>query len=310
MKNSVLAAVVLSLAGVVSVWGQDPIFANPHPIFSPIPDYPLAAKSAGVQGIVAVQVHIDASGAVSDAKVVSGPAPLQDSALQTAKLWKFEPTIIAGKATPVISTINLTFGTPPAGPAASVPVVSAAFPAPRRGVVATTDGDKVIGSLKWEIREETSGTVLASGDGPILLKDVAIEDVLSTRHQTPKQIQLTSDFAISMAEFPSTNVSEKDGFGLTALNTGIQSFSWEWFRVLDSKHATKLQESGELGIDLHLINGFWEVTRTDFTTDVSLRIIRMNVDPPGSPPHWRINIFKGSTITWPSISNGKVSPNE
>ena len=74
-----------------------------------------------------------------------------------------------------------------------------------------------------------------------------------------------------------------------------QTWRLEWFNVQDSKHAVKLQEGGELGIDLK-VNGDWEITKTEFTSDVSLRIIRMGVDPPGSPLYWRINISKGSSL--------------
>ena len=323
MRNSVLATALFGLLVLgTPAPAQDLIYANPRPTYSPAPNYPEAAKAAGIQGIVVVQVGIDASGAVTDAKVLSGPQELQASAVQTAKAWKFDPTIIAGKATPVVSTANLTFGTPP--------IVAAAAPAnattrgvvggianpslitPKRplGVVATTDGDKIIGSLKWEIREEVSGKVLASGDGPVHLNDVWLSESPNiARRQTPKTIKLTDEFVVEMAEFPVPVVTEKTGFGITGRRTDIQSFSWEWFNVQDSKHAVKLQEGGELGIDLKQVNGDWEITRTEFTTDVSLRIIRMGVDPPGSPPYWRIHIFKGSTITWPSIASGKVIPN-
>jgi len=338
MRNSFLAAVLFAfLAYGTPARTQDLIYASPRPTFSPAPDYPEAAKAAGIQGIVAVQVRIDASGAVTDARAINGPPQLQESAMKTAKTWKFEPTVIAGKATPVVSTVSLTFGTPPPAAAAvttstatvgmiggvlrgapasasspSSPANSIPLSAPPRplGVVAATDGDKTIGALKWEIREEVSGKILARGDGPVHLKDVWISEAPNpTRRQTPKTIKLTDEFAIGMAEFPTPAVTSITGFGITGLRLDIQSFSWEWFNVQDSKHASKLQEGGELGIDLKQVNGDWEITRTEFTTDVSLRIIRMGVDPPGSPPYWRINIFKGSTITWPSIANGKVVPN-
>ena len=74
-----------------------------------------------------------------------------------------------------------------------------------------------------------------------------------------------------------------------------QTWRLEWFNVQDRKHAVKLQEGGELVIDLK-VNGDWEITKTEFTSDVSLRIIRMGVDPPGSPLYWRINISKGSSL--------------
>jgi len=327
MRHSIVAIALLAfVARATPAPAQDLIFASPRPTFSPEPNYPEAAKAAGVQGFVAVQVQIDAGGHVTQAKALRGPTELQDSAVQTAKSWKFEPTLIGGKATAVVTTVNLKFGNPPA-PTPPAPAAPAATPGPAvlggltsslptpvtarpLGVVAAADGDKVIGALKWEIKEEASGKVLATGDGPVRLKDVWINETPNpTRRQTPKTIKLTDEFAIEMAEFPVPGLAEKSGFGITGRRTDTQSFSWEWFSVQDSRHAVKLQEGGELGIELKQVNGDWEVTRTEFTTDVSLRIIRMGVDPPGSPPYWRINISKGSQITWPSIANGKVSPN-
>jgi TonB family protein len=328
MRNSVLATVLFGLlVHGTTAPAQDLIYASPRPTYSPAPNYPEAARTAGIQGIVAVQVQINASGAVTDARVLNGPPELHASALQTAKTWKFDPTIIAGKATSVVSTVSLTFGTPP--PAATVGVIvgvsrGAATPAsppsatstplptvPRPlGIVATTDGDKIIGSLKWEIREEVSGKILASGDGPVHLKDVwIIETPNPTQRQTTKTIKLTDEFVIEMSEFPAHTVTSITGFGISARRLDVQSLSWEWFNLQDSKRASKLLEGGELAIDLEQVNGDWEVTRTEFMSDVSLRIVRMRLDPPGSPPYWRIHIFKGSTITWPSIASGKVFPN-
>jgi hypothetical protein len=204
--------------------------------------------------------------------------------------------IVAGIEGKIVTRVNIISGHP---------LLS------QKALVATTDGDKVIGTLKWEIREEATGQILARGDGPVHLKDVALRDsgARSPRRETPKTIQLTKEFAIEMAEFPVANVTEKQGFGINGRKTDIQSFSWEWFNVQDSKNAAKLQESGQLGVELKQVGTDWEITRTDFNTDVSLRIMRMGTDAPGSPPRWRIHISKGSTITWPSIVNGKVVPN-
>jgi TonB family protein len=313
---SIWAALLSLLVLAGASLAQDTIYASPRATSSPAPDYPESAKAAGVQGEVVVRLHIDGIGTVTDATVVSGPEPLREAALRVARTWKFEPTMIGGRATPVVSTVNLTFGTtvgtavpsplPPRPPV----VTSLPTPAAARGVVATVDGDKVIGSLKWEIKEEMTGKTIASGDAPVYLKDVAIDEAQNpTRRQTPKRIQLTNEFTLDMAEFPSASLAEKTGFGLAARHENMRSFSFEWFNVMDSKRAVKLQEAGELGIDLKQVGTGWEVTRTEFTTDVSLRILRMGVDPAGGPPYWRVNILKGSNITWPSLVNRTVVPN-
>lgn len=320
MRNPITTC-LLTIACGVFIFGVRPsfaqdVFASPRATYSPEVEYPAEAKAAGIAGSVVIRVRIDAAGKVTDATVVSGHPLLSQGALQAVRSWTYEPTIVGGQAIPVVSSINLTFGTPPpAAPASSppnAPAPSSLVPptsAPSN-VVALIDGERVIGSLKWEVREEATGQILARGDGPVHLKDVALREAgFNPRRQTPKTIQLTKEFAIEMAEFPSPNVTDKTGFGITGRKTDTQSFSWEWFNVRDSQHAAKLQENGELGIELKQVGTDWEITRTEFTTDVSLRIIRMGTDPPGSPPYWRINISKGSTITWPSLVNGKVSPN-
>jgi TonB family protein len=51
--------------------------------------YPSEALQAGVQGTVALQVKLDAEGAVSDAQVLSGPEELRKATLQSVLQWHF-----------------------------------------------------------------------------------------------------------------------------------------------------------------------------------------------------------------------------
>ena len=69
--------------------------------------------------------------------------------------------------------------------------------------------------------------------------------------------------------------------------------------------AAKIQESGELGIDVLPVGSEWEITRTEFLTDISFRVARLSIDPP-ELPSWRVFVLKGSTIAWPSLINGEV----
>jgi hypothetical protein len=183
----------------------------------------------------------------------------------------------------------------------------------------TVDPATQIGWLKWEASECSSGMILASGEGPLLLRDLQVTErplvslpnlpIPSTMKDTrlvQKRIKLNDEFDFGMAEYPTPISGQKSGFGITATRKGTASFSWEWFTVSDINYAVKLQEKGELAINLKEVDGAWEVKRTEFLTDVSLRIMRMMVDPPGSPAYWRIKIFAGSNITWPSLINGEV----
>lgn len=55
------------------------------------PNYPASARSAGVEGIVVVEVTVDASGKVASAEAVSGPSHLRAESERAARGWEFRP---------------------------------------------------------------------------------------------------------------------------------------------------------------------------------------------------------------------------
>ncbi|MGI8924144.1 MAG: hypothetical protein ACR2HJ_08935 [Fimbriimonadales bacterium] len=72
----------------------------------------------------------------------------------------------------------------------------------------------------------------------------------------------------------------------------------------------KLQESGELGIVMANSGGASEMIRTEFLTDISIRVARFPKDLVEMYiADWRVRIAKGSVVTWPSLINGKVLAN-
>ncbi len=91
--------------------------------------YTAEAIRAGVQGAVALDLTIDPRGKVSDARVVRSIPLLDAAAVAAVRQWEFAPTLIDGKAVPIIATIELTFrlATPPLpASAAGGPAVPAA----------------------------------------------------------------------------------------------------------------------------------------------------------------------------------------
>ncbi|MBV9072562.1 MAG: energy transducer TonB [Acidobacteria bacterium] len=64
--------------------------------------YPSVARQMRVEGTVLLDIEIDASGSVSDAKAVSGPPLLRAAALDAVRRWKYEPATLADK--PIAST--------------------------------------------------------------------------------------------------------------------------------------------------------------------------------------------------------------
>jgi len=55
------------------------------------PDYPPLARLQRVEGDVVIQAEISATGSVGLLKVVSGPALLQQAAMEALRKWKYEP---------------------------------------------------------------------------------------------------------------------------------------------------------------------------------------------------------------------------
>jgi TonB family protein len=85
---------------------------NSKAISLPKPDYPTEAKTAGVAGAVAVQVTVDETGNVSEAKAVSGPPLLQQVSVNAALQAKFAPTSLMGEPVKVTGVIIFNFPKP------------------------------------------------------------------------------------------------------------------------------------------------------------------------------------------------------
>ena len=77
--------------------------------------YPAAAVAKGVQGTVVAQVKLDASGAVADASILSGPDELRKPVLQSVLLWHFAKDAAGGTR-----QVSVTFELPKTGVAAPV----------------------------------------------------------------------------------------------------------------------------------------------------------------------------------------------
>jgi TonB family protein len=73
------------------------------------PIYPATAKAQNVSGDVNIDALVDANGAVSTVKIISGPALLHQAALNAVKQWKYEPAQLNGKTTAVHITVTLHF---------------------------------------------------------------------------------------------------------------------------------------------------------------------------------------------------------
>ncbi|MGQ0732114.1 MAG: TonB family protein [Acidobacteriota bacterium] len=107
------------------------------------PSFTEDALRAGVQGRVIVDATVDPQGRVSDVKVVRSVPLLDEAAIAAARQWEFSPTVLNGKAVPVIVSLEIfASGASPTSPAPSPPsgVASVATPpSPARPLIIDSD---------------------------------------------------------------------------------------------------------------------------------------------------------------------------
>ena len=73
------------------------------------PVYPPAARQGRTQGVVILEAVIGIDGKVKNTKIVKSIPMLDAAAVDAVKKWEYQPTLIAGQATPVIVTIPVNF---------------------------------------------------------------------------------------------------------------------------------------------------------------------------------------------------------
>ena len=83
--------------------------AEPRKIVDVKPVYPQAAQDAKISGIVILEVIIDTTGGVRDAKVLRSQPMLDQAALDAVKQWRFTPTLLNGAPQEVIMTVTMNF---------------------------------------------------------------------------------------------------------------------------------------------------------------------------------------------------------
>jgi TonB family protein len=84
----------------------------PVPIKTATPEYPEAARKAGIQGTVWVNLLVGVDGKVKDVKVIKmndGSPEIQQSALDAAKKYTFKPALKANKPVEVWATLPFNF---------------------------------------------------------------------------------------------------------------------------------------------------------------------------------------------------------
>jgi protein TonB len=73
------------------------------------PIYPSFAKAAKLQGTIYLDAILAKDGTVKDLKVLRGPEPLRQAALDAVKNWKYTPTKLNGVPVEVQMTVIVHF---------------------------------------------------------------------------------------------------------------------------------------------------------------------------------------------------------
>jgi TonB family protein len=82
---------------------------EPHLVSRAMPEYPLVAKQAGIQGDVVMKTTIDAKGNVVNVQVVSGPQMLRGPAMAALRRWRYEPSTLNGQPIAVQMLVTIKF---------------------------------------------------------------------------------------------------------------------------------------------------------------------------------------------------------
>jgi TonB family protein len=115
-------------------------------------DYPAEARAKGIGGTVTLEVDIDETGAVTDARVVNGPQELRKAALQSVLQWHYSKNM----RLPTKTQVNVRFDLPAAAPVPPPVRPQPAIVPPREPAAATPHILKLIdmSSLPEELRSQ------------------------------------------------------------------------------------------------------------------------------------------------------------
>lgn len=84
--------------------------SKPKPLGMPRPEYTEEARTAGIEGKVRVELTVDATGAVTDVKVLESLGHgLDEAALAAVRAASFEPALSCGKPVSATFTVSIRF---------------------------------------------------------------------------------------------------------------------------------------------------------------------------------------------------------
>jgi TonB family protein len=89
---------------------SEPGIVKPRALKTAKPFYPWEPHGNGIEGIVSLELVVDASGSVGDIRVAQSLHPdLDEAAIGSARTWRFSPGTKSGQPVPVIVTMDVSF---------------------------------------------------------------------------------------------------------------------------------------------------------------------------------------------------------
>lgn len=115
--GSSVSMTISGMGGIVSTPGPPPApnapvrvggnIATPRRTVDATPVMPEVARQAGVTGVVILEISIGTDGSVRDVKVLRSIPLLDQAAIDTARQWRYEPTLLNGAPVAVIMTATV-----------------------------------------------------------------------------------------------------------------------------------------------------------------------------------------------------------
>ncbi len=81
----------------------------PRLVSSPPPSYPSVARSTNVSGFVLIDAVVDETGKIGDMKVLSGNPILRQAAMESLRMWKYQPARLNGQPTSAHVQVRMNF---------------------------------------------------------------------------------------------------------------------------------------------------------------------------------------------------------
>jgi len=105
-RANVLGVGPISTEGALRVGGN---VKTPIKIRDVRPVYPPDAQAARVSGTVILEIRVGTDGSVENAQILRSIPLLDQAAVEAVTQWRFTPTLLNGRAVPVIMTVTMNF---------------------------------------------------------------------------------------------------------------------------------------------------------------------------------------------------------